>query len=106
LIEPGTNTRVGNDKNSGIVREYILHQNYPNPFNPTTVISYQVPTNSKVELKVYDVLGREVETLVNERQNAGEYSVTFDASNLSSGVYFYKLQTERFLETKQMVLIK
>jgi hypothetical protein len=59
-----------------------------------------------VELKVYDVLGREVETLVNERQNAGEYSVTFDASNLSSGVYFYKLQTERFLETKQMVLIK
>jgi hypothetical protein len=87
-------------------RVYALNQNYPNPFNPATIINYQIPVNSRVELKIYDMLGREIETLVNESQNTGDYSVTFNASNLPSGVYFYCLQTEGFKETKEMLLVK
>lgn len=85
---------------------YRLQQNYPNPFNPSTVISYQLPANSMVTLKVYDVLGREVETLVNERQNAGTHSITFDASTLPSGVYFYRLQAGTYSNTKKLLLLK
>jgi hypothetical protein len=75
-----------------VARAITLHQNYPNPFNPTTVISYQLPVASDVKLVVYDLLGREVRVLVNERKNAGSYEVKFDASGPSSGVYFYRLQ--------------
>jgi len=85
---------------------YMLRQNFPNPFNPSTTIDYQLTVNSPVALKVYDVLGREVGTLVNRRQNAGEYSVTFDGSKLSTGVYFYKLASGSNSETRQMVLLK
>lgn len=86
---------------------YALYQNYPNPFNPQTTISYSLPQASTVTLKVYDLIGREVAVLMqNERKGLGNYEISFDASNLSSGVYFYKLQTERFIETKQMVLVK
>ena len=81
-------------------------QNYPNPFNPTTVISYQVPLASHVVIKVYDMLGREVTTLVNERKPAGSYQVPFDAHLMPSGVYFYSLQSGSFKETKKMELIK
>ncbi|MFN3386137.1 MAG: alpha-amylase family glycosyl hydrolase [Candidatus Thermochlorobacter sp.] len=87
---------------------FALEQNYPNPFNPTTTIRYQLPQATTVSLKVFDVLGREVATLVNARQAAGQYSVQFSAGDkaLSSGVYFYRLQAGNFVETKKMVLIK
>jgi len=85
---------------------YSLFQNYPNPFNPKTVISYQLAVNSFAKLKVYDILGNEIATLVNEKQNAGSYSVSFDGSNLSSGMYYYKLESGSFTETKKMILIK
>jgi len=85
---------------------YNLAQNYPNPFNPITNIQYQVSSNTQVSLKVYDVLGNEVATLVNEEQPAGSYKVNFDATGLSSGIYFYKLQAGSFIETKKMILLR
>lgn len=85
---------------------FALYQNFPNPFNPTTMISYQLPANSLVSLKVYDILGREVATLVNGRQSAGSHSVKFDTGNLASGVYFYRLQAGSFVQTKKMVVMK
>lgn len=87
-------------------KSYFLSQNYPNPFNPTTKIKYRVPDFSLITLKVYDILGREVATLVNEEKPAGEYEVEFGGANLPSGVYFYQLKAGNFVETKQMVLIK
>lgn len=83
-----------------------LYQNYPNPFNPTTVISYQLSAVSYVTLKVYDVLGREVATVVNEHQNPGSHTVAFDASKLSSGVYFYRLNAGTYTATKKMMVVK
>ena len=91
---------------SKIPSSYQLHQNYPNPFNPSTTISYQLPENSHVTLKVYDAIGREVATLVNEVKEAGNYKVKFDASKLSSGVYFYMLRAGNFLSTQKMILLK
>jgi hypothetical protein len=91
---------------AGMPRTFELGQNYPNPFNPTTLISYQLPVASEVSLKVYDVLGREVMTLVNGKQDAGSYNLNFNASNLSSGVYFYRLQAGSFVQTKKMMLVK
>jgi hypothetical protein len=89
-----------------IPTEFVLYQNYPNPFNPNTKISWQFPVVSWQILKIYDILGNEVATLVNEYRNAGNYVVEFDASNLSSGIYFYKLQTGTFIQTKKMILLK
>lgn len=83
-----------------------LRQNYPNPFNPTTMISYQLSGNGHVQLKVYDIIGREVATLVNERKTAGNYQVQFDASSLSSGMYVYRLLTGNNAYTRKMMLIK
>jgi hypothetical protein len=94
--------RIGDD----IPTTYLLSQNYPNPFNPSTTISFSIPTSEFVTLKVYDVLGREVATLVNEQLRAGSYSYNFTASNLTSGVYLYKLQAGKYSETKKMVLTK
>jgi hypothetical protein len=83
-----------------------LAQNYPNPFNPSTVITYQLPVNTLVTLKVYDELGRLVRTLVEDRQSAGAHSVTFNAASLSSGVYFYRLTVGSYVQTKKLMLIK
>jgi len=85
---------------------YIIEQNYPNPFNPITTIKYQIPQMSLVILKIYDLLGNEIETLVEEEKPAGMYEVQFNATDLPSGVYFYKLQAGSFVETKKMILIK
>jgi hypothetical protein len=87
-------------------KSFALFQNYPNPFNPTTVISYQLSAVSRVTLTVYDVLGRELKTLVNEQQTAGNHSVTFNASYLPSGVYFYRLQAGTYAATKKLLLLK
>jgi hypothetical protein len=89
-----------------IPKQYFLEQNYPNPFNPTTIISYQIPTTNFITLKVYDVLGREMATLISEEQSSGKYSVTFNASSLSSGVYFYRLSFGSVVEMKKMQLIR
>ncbi|MBC8043382.1 MAG: T9SS type A sorting domain-containing protein [Rhizobacter sp.] len=85
---------------------FALSQNYPNPFNPATAIDYQLSVGSEVKLKVFDVLGREVATLVSATQAAGNYSVNFDAKNLTSGVYFYRLQAGNVTETKKLLLLK
>jgi M6 family metalloprotease-like protein len=92
--------------NSEKPTEYSLMQNYPNPFNPTTTISYSVPKNGLVTLKVYDILGKEVAELVNETKETGNYSVTFNASELPSGIYFYTLTSGNFTATKKLILLK
>jgi len=86
--------------------EFILLQNYPNPFNPTTKIRYSVPQSSNVIIKVFDILGNEIETLVNEEKQTGTYEISWYAANLPSGIYFYKIQSGSFVETKKMILIK
>ena len=90
----------------GKIKNFELFQNYPNPFNPETVISYQLPLNSKVSLKIYDVLGREIKTLINQYQYAGQHSLTFNAQDLSSGIYIYKLHAGNYTSQKKMLLIK
>jgi len=86
--------------------KYELFQNYPNPFNPATTITYQIPEITNVSLKVYDVLGREVATLVNEEKLTGNYEVEFNAIKLTSGIYFYQIKTDKFIETKKMQLLR
>jgi len=86
--------------------DYYLSQNYPNPFNPTTKITYGVPQSSFIELKVYDSIGNEIVTLVNEQKSAGAYEVEFDAGNLTSGVYLYRMQAGNFNDTKKFLLLK
>lgn len=105
---------TGIDDNEVEPHVFTLNQNYPNPFNPTTIINYTVPnvvdafnaSATKISLKVYDVLGNEIITLVNEQKPPGNYSIEFDANNLTSGIYFYKLSVGEFSETKKMVLIR
>jgi len=87
-------------------QNYALDQNYPNPFNPATTITYAVPQNSFISLRVFDILGNEVQILVNETKSAGTYTVSFDAASVPSGVYFYTLEAGSFVSTKKMVLIK
>lgn len=99
-------TSVSDKYSSDQPTEFILQQNYPNPFNPTTAIGFQLSAFSKVKLNVYDLLGREVATLVNEEKSPGYYEVKFDGTNLPSGVYFYKLSAERKSIAKKMLLIK
>ena len=94
------------DNNNGTPFEFSLSQNYPNPFNPVTTINFSLPVKGIVTLKIYDVAGREVKTLINEIKDAGVNSVTFDASLLSSGVYFYKLSSGSYTDTRKMMLIK
>jgi hypothetical protein len=84
----------------------IIDQNYPNPFNPSTTIKFEIPQSSVVRLSVFDMLGREVSVLVNERRDAGVHDVKFDGSNLASGVYLYRLTAGSFVETRKLVLVR
>ncbi|MCC6255760.1 MAG: T9SS type A sorting domain-containing protein, partial [Ignavibacteriaceae bacterium] len=85
---------------------YELSNNYPNPFNPSTTIRYQIPKDGIVTLKIFDILGSEVATLVNEEKVAGKYEINFNASSLASGVYIYRFQAGSFVNSKKMLLIK
>ncbi len=96
---------VERNENKQIPETVLLFQNYPNPFNPNTTISYSLPKATKVELKVYNLLGQEIATLANEEKSPGNYEVNFNAANLSSGVYIYKLQAEEFVQTRKMLLL-
>ena len=87
-------------------QRWSVEQNYPNPFNPRATIKYGLPKSSVVKLGVYDILGREVSVLVNDRRDAGVYEVKFDGSNLASGVYFYRLQAGDFVQSKSRMILK
>jgi len=91
---------------SEIPDKFSLYQNYPNPFNPSTTIRYQIPKEQIVMLKIFDIMGKEIETIVNEKQSPGAYEVNWNALKFSSGVYFYKIETEGFTDTKRMLLVK
>ncbi|CAN5572577.1 hypothetical protein BH10BAC5_BH10BAC5_13560 [soil metagenome] len=101
---PGVTGISGNGSN--VPTGYELKQNYPNPFNPTTKIEYNLPVSGLVKLNIYDITGRQIATLVNTIQNAGQYTIRFDGSNLSSGIYFYSIESNGFNSTKKMMLIK
>jgi len=89
-----------------VLDEFSLGQNYPNPFNPTTTINYQLPTTSHLTIKVYNLLGKEVATLVDDVKQAGSHSVTFDGSGLAGGVYLYQLKTANYTDTKKCLFLK
>ncbi|MDZ4712660.1 MAG: T9SS type A sorting domain-containing protein [bacterium] len=98
---------VGIETNlAGVPSQFELNQNYPNPFNPTTVINFAIPSAGFVKLKIYDLLGKEVMTLVNEQKNAGFYNVDFNGENFASGIYFYKIEAGDFVQTRRMLLVK
>jgi Leucine-rich repeat (LRR) protein len=111
LYSKQINLTVGNpvglrEDDTELPTHYQLMNNYPNPFNPSTSISYAIPQTQKVILRVYDILGKQLTTLVNEEKPTGTYKVTWNASNLPSGIYFYRIQAENFVETKKIVLLK
>ncbi|MBN2571578.1 MAG: T9SS type A sorting domain-containing protein [Ignavibacteriales bacterium] len=99
-------SNIYDDFVSILPKDYKLFQNYPNPFNPSTKISYEIPNTASVNIKILNILGQEIVTLVNEEKPAGHYEVEFNASNLTSGIYLYRLKTGDFVETKKMVLLK
>jgi uncharacterized delta-60 repeat protein len=105
FADPDSITSVASD-DEGVINKFSLEQNHPNPFNPTTKISWQSPVSSHQTLKVYDVLGNEVATLIDEDKERGVYSINFDASQFASGLYLYRLQAGSFVQTKKMILIK
>jgi hypothetical protein len=97
--------------NTGIPDKFSLYQNYPNPFNPVTKIRFEIPLSKGgiqgvVSLKVFDITGREIQTLVNEKLNPGTYEVTFNGSNFASGIYYYSLETNGYKQTKKMIFLK
>lgn len=94
------------ENSMSIVYEFNLEQNYPNPFNPSTTINYSIPNNGFVKLAVYNILGEEVSTLVNKVQSAGNYSIDFNASELPSGIYLYRIDTQNLSLSKKLILTK
>ena len=106
FITSGDSSPTDIATSSNIPLQYGLNQNYPNPFNPTTIIQYQLPAQGFVTLKVYDIMGREVAMLVNQKMSAGIHTVPFDGSHISSGVYFYRMTADTYTETKKFVLLK
>ena len=105
-LNKGTASANNSTNDNGLPKEFALFDNYPNPFNPTTTIEYAIPKASFVVLKIYDIIGEEVASLVNEQKPGGNYSVKFDASNLSSGIYFYRITSGNFMATKKLILLK
>ncbi|MCZ6819014.1 MAG: T9SS type A sorting domain-containing protein, partial [Calditrichaeota bacterium] len=105
-VKDGLPTSVDENREAQIPIDFRLEQNYPNPFNPATTISYSLPKDSNVKLTVFDILGREVEVLVNRRQPAGQYRLSFEASRFPSGLYFYRIAAGGFQETRKMLLVK
>jgi len=103
---PPANTTAVNDNKTSIPNKFVVYQNYPNPFNPSTKIKYSIPKQSKIKIDVFDLLGRRILTLFNSEQSAGNHSINFDASNLSSGVYIYRIATETEIISKKMLLLK
>ncbi len=101
-----TFTLIENESENKLISQYTLNQNYPNPFNPSTTISFSLPNKEFVTLKIYDALGKEITTLVNEELNAGSYKNDWNAGNLTSGVYFYRLQAGKFSQTRKLMLVK
>ena len=97
---------LNTNEESILPKKFTLHQNYPNPFNPTTTIRYDLPMQSEVKLTIYNVLGQEVETLVNGKLVVGEHHIVWDAVNIASGVYFVRLQIGEFVEKQKVVLMK
>jgi hypothetical protein len=95
-----------NNESNTVPAEFSLHQNYPNPFNPSTSIRYYVPVNSHVSIKVFDVTGKQIMELVNGVKQAGIYETSFDAANLASGIYFYRMEAGKFSSVMKMILIK
>lgn len=106
IMSGRTDSTISNISDDNIIVEFRLDQNYPNPFNPTTIIKYQIPEYSFVTLIVYDVLGNEIATLLNEEKPDGSYEVEFGGSDLPSGIYFYRIKAGTFVETKKMVILK
>jgi hypothetical protein len=104
-ISMGTYTSV-QFKNQLDSNNFILHQNYPNPFNPSTIISFSLPSKSFVSLKVFDLIGREVATILSQEMQAGSHSQQWNTTNMTSGVYFYRLQAGSFIETKKLIMLK
>ena len=102
----GTTTPTGVTDLASLPTVYALEQNYPNPFNPTTIITYALPKQSRVTLKIYDLLGRVLQTLVEETQDPGIYKVEFNPSGLASGVYFYRIVAGSFVATKKLLLLR
>ncbi|MCL4279149.1 MAG: T9SS type A sorting domain-containing protein, partial [Ignavibacteriaceae bacterium] len=105
-VLPKQNQNVISYSGSEVVTEYALEQNYPNPFNATTTIKYQIPISGNVAIKVYDILGNEVATLVDEFKEVGKFEVSFDASKLASSVYIYRLNVNDYVNVKKMILVK
>lgn len=99
-------TDITDTLNVAMINDFRLNQNHPNPFNPSTIINFEIPVQINVLLKVYDLLGNEITTLVNEEKPIGSYKIEFDASSLSNGVYFYRLQAGNFVQTRKMILMK
>ena len=99
-------TPVGPTTGNDLPTVFKLYDNYPNPFNPSTTIKYDIPKNSFVKLVIYDILGKDVVILVNEKKTAGRYDIVWNASNYASGTYFYKLETDSYTDVKKMVLVK
>jgi len=105
IEELGGTTSIDYPDN-GVPQEYQLSQNYPNPFNPTTTIEFSIPVQSNVRIVIYDALGNQLDVVYNGFTNAGKHSVTWVANNYASGIYFYRMETESFMEVKKMLLMK